>query len=251
MTLAIMAALPEELSGIEALLEGVEEISSAPSPSIARASFRGQSLLLALSGIGKVAAGATAAQLIREYDATEIIFTGVAGSLSAYVNIGDLVVGSQCRQHDLDASPIFPRFQIPSLGLSVISTNQLNNQLLIKAAQSCLGQPSEELLQNQIRLGIEAPNLHFGEIVSGDQFICSQDDVESLHQLCPDALCTEMEGAAVAQVCQMYGCSFSIVRTISDKADEQAHTDFPDFAKSIAGSYALNILKAFLDQKFA
>jgi adenosylhomocysteine nucleosidase len=85
-----------------------------------------------------------------------------------------------------------------------------------------------------------------GLIATGDQFFSSRESVERLRGLIPDMLCVEMEGAAVAQICHEHGVPFSIVRTISDSADEAAVLDFPHFLQNVAGPYALGVVSGFL-----
>ena len=75
--------------------------------------MRGQPVVLVLSGIGKVAAATTAALLLHEVEVERIVFTGAAGGLGAGVRVGDAVVARELLQHDLDASPLFPRFEVP------------------------------------------------------------------------------------------------------------------------------------------
>jgi adenosylhomocysteine nucleosidase len=86
------------------------------------------------------------------------------------------------------------------------------------------------------------PRCHEGLIVSGDQFIGSTAQCEALKQALPDALAVEMEGAALAQVCADFGRPLAVLRTISDRADDQAHVDFPRFIQDVASVYAREIV---------
>ena len=88
--------------------------------------------------------------------------------------------------------------------------------------------------------------VHRGLIASGDRFVSSAREVQALCAALPEVLCVEMEGAAVAQVCHDYGIPFAALRTISDRADESAHMDFPVFVRDVAGPYALGILSLWL-----
>lgn len=115
---AILSALPEEQQGLAAGLQ---------TPVCTRHAGRdywsgllhGQPVVLALSRIGKVAAATTAAALIERFGVARVVFTGVAGVVGPGVCVGDVVVGSSCLQHDMDASPLFPRFEIPLYGQPV------------------------------------------------------------------------------------------------------------------------------------
>ncbi len=84
-------------------------------------------------------------------------------------------------------------------------------------------------------------------VVSGDQFVNSKNKIRKILKKVPDALCVEMEGAAVAQVCYEYEIPFQIIRIISDNANDNSHIDFPYFANEVAGKYILGILKKYLD----
>lgn len=96
------------------------------------------------------------------------------------------------------------------------------------------------------QFGINTPNLHIGDIASGDQFFANNEQKEQLHNSLPTILCVEMEGAAVAQVCHEYTIPFLIIRTISDAADEQSHIDFPLFIKKVSSKYSVGIIKQLL-----
>ena len=85
-----------------------------------------------------------------------------------------------------------------------------------------------------------------GDIASGDQFISSLKKIAKLNKQIPSAVCVEMEGAAVAQICFEYSMPFSIIRIISDKANDNATIDFSKFSNSIASNYALGILENYL-----
>ena len=99
-------------------------------------------------------------------------------------------------------------------------------------------------------LGGHRPQLHCGRIASGDQFIVSASTSQRIHAELAQAgypvLAVEMEGAAIAQVCADYGLPFAAVRTISDRADDSAHVDFPAFIQSVASRYALHIVQALV-----
>ena len=186
MAIAILSALPEEQAGLQPLLQSPVRVQRA-GREFWQGSLHGHAVVLALSRIGKVAAATTTTLLIEHFGVSTIVFTGVAGGLASQVRVGDVVVGTQYLQHDLDASPLFARYEVPLYGL------QRFNAL-------------------------------------------------------PDGLCVEMEGAAVAQVCWDYQVPFVAVRTISDRADDTAHIDFPVFVRDVAGPYAVKCICAWLEQ---
>ena len=151
-------------------------------------------------------------------------------------------------QHDMDASPIFPRYEVPLLGKASLGTDAGLRARLRVAAQEFLGM--------DLTAAVPASSLHWfhvatpkvieGVIASGDQFIDSAEEIDGLRRRLPQVACVDMEGAAVAQVCEGYAMPFGIVRTISDSADENAPHDFPRFAREIAGRYSLGILARFV-----
>lgn len=95
-------------------------------------------------------------------------------------------------------------------------------------------------------LGIEAPSAHTGLVASGDQFIATRDASDRLRADLPDLLAVEMEGAALAQVCTTAGVPFALARTISDRADDDAHLDFPRFLETVAAPYARDLVLGLL-----
>ena len=140
MTIAILSALPEEQGGLVHALEAPERIEHA-ARSFWRGRLYGHDLVLALSGIGKVAAASTAATLAERFGVRRMLFTGVAGGVGEGVRIGDVVVASEYLQHDMDASPIFPRWELPGYGTAVMACDARLSAALQDAAQAYLAQP--------------------------------------------------------------------------------------------------------------
>ena len=160
----------------------------------------------------------------------QIVFTGVAGGLGAGVQVGHVVVAESFLQHDLDASPIFPRYEVPLYGTSRFATDPVLTSALAQAAARALpGVP-----------------VHRGLVVSGDRFVSTTAESRALQAALPDALAVEMEGAAIAQVCQDFGVPFAAVRTISDRADDAAHVDFTRFVREVASRHSAAIVEALL-----
>jgi adenosylhomocysteine nucleosidase len=234
--LAILSALAEEQAGLVAQLAGAQLVTHA-----GREFWQGQlgglPVVLALSRIGKVAAATTTAALIERFGAGAIVFTGVAGGVGPRVQVGDVVVGTAYVQHDMDASPLFPRYQIPLTGQTAFTADAALVRSLVFACMVGL-----QGLQHAGR----APLVHQGLIASGDRFVNGLDEtreiVEALRRHGHEPLAVEMEGAAVAQVCHDYGLPFAAVRTISDRADDTAHVDFPVFVRDVARVYAQRIV---------
>ncbi len=198
-----------------------------------------------LSRIGKVAAAATAATLIERFNVTHIVFTGVAGTADHSVAVGDIVVADMLVQYDMDATPLFPRFEIPLTGLShfpsdVVLTNQLS-----QAAHTYVSHDFQKAVtpENRELFQLNTPRVHRGLIASGDEFIDNRQRLAELKTAMPGLLAVEMEGAAVAQVCFEFGIPFTVIRTISDGANEDSPIDFMRFIDHVASRYAFHIVK--------
>ena len=158
------------------------------------------------------------------YHVTEIINTGVAGSLKAEINIGDIVLSSTAVQHDVDAGVFsYPPGEIPGLGIREFPADEK----LLALAKECCERVNPEI------------QVFTGRVASGDQFIDSKEKKTRIHDTF-DACCTEMEGAAIAQAAWLNKIPYLIIRSISDKADDSAHMDYDVFeAKAAANSVRL------------
>lgn len=241
MTLAIVSAMRQELSALLACLEGAQVVH-AGGRSFHQGRMAGRDVVLVLSGIGKVAASATAVLLIDRFQARSLLFTGVAGGLGPGVNVGDVVVASALLQHDLDVSPLFPRWEVPLTGRSRFEADARLRDALALACDQVLARPHPGLAS----LGLHAPQRHLGLVVSGDRFVSSAAESAVLRTALPDALVVEMEGAAMAQVCADFGCPLGVLRSVSDRADDSAHVDFGRFVDEVAAEYSRDIVLAAL-----
>ena len=235
-TTAILSALAQEQQGLIEQLDAPRQVHRA-GRDYWLGRLQGRDVVLALSRIGKVAAATTATTLVEAFDARRIVFTGVAGGLGRDVHIGDVVVADRFVQHDMDASPLFPRFEIPLYGQSSFLCDADLSERLARACRTSL-----------VVAGAtdRTPGLHCGLIVSGDQFVSTAHAAGRIQGALQGAglepLAVEMEGAAVAQVCHDYGIPFAAVRTISDRSDEASATDFQHFVTHIASRYARAII---------
>jgi adenosylhomocysteine nucleosidase len=245
---AIVAALHDELASVLALMPD-EHKETLAGREFWVGHLHGQEVVAVLSGIGKVAAATTATLLIERFQVNRIVFTGVAGGLGSGVRVGDVVVAESFLQHDMDASPIFPRHEVPGYGRSRFDTDRSLTEQLARAASTALG-GAEHFLDRETRaaFGLQAPRLHRGLIVSGDRFVSTASECSALQRELPDALAVEMEGAAFAQVCHDFGVPLAVVRTISDRADDAAPVDFSRFLSEVASRYSAAIVKALFSR---
>jgi adenosylhomocysteine nucleosidase len=234
---AILSALPEEQGGLVSMLSQAQCVSRA-GREFWLGNLSGKPVVLGLSRIGKVAAATTTAAMIEGFGVGRVVFTGVAGGVGCSVRVGDVVVGSGFVQHDMDASPLFPKFEIPLYGQTVFAADEALSRLLLDACRDVLKGATPA----------SAVTIHQGLIASGDRFVsCAAEALALVQSLAAGGhtpLAVEMEGAAVAQVCADYRVPFAAVRTISDRADDTAHVDFPKFVTEVASVYALKIIGA-------
>ena len=240
--IAILSALQEEQRGLIELLEQPQKITHA-SRDFWLGNLHGQPVVLALSKIGKVAAATTATALIERFGAQRIVFTGVAGGLGTGVQVGDIVVAQDFMQHDFDASPLFPRYEMPMYGQTRFEGDTALTAQLLTAARLALADEGFAAAYPNARV-------HHGLVASGDRFVSGALESAALRTALTssghEVLAVEMEGAAVAQVCHDYGVPFAAVRTISDRADDSAHVDFPSFVDQVASRYARAMVQHFL-----
>ncbi len=212
--IGIIGAMDEEVTALKEAM-AVEEVVKRASMEFVKGSLGGKETVVVRSGIGKVNAAVCAQLLISEFGADVLINTGIAGSLDARIDIGDMVISEDALYHDMDAVAFgYPLGQVPRMDV--------------------LAFPMDERL---VRLAIEAnteanPDIHSfaGRVVSGDQFVASDDVKESIAKNF-GGLCTEMEGAAIAHTAYLNEISCVIIRAISDKADGSATEDYPAFEK--------------------
>ena len=173
------------------------------------------------SGIAKVNAALCVQVLVDEFKITHVLNTGIAGSMDAKINIGDIVVSTDACYHDVDARIFgYPMGEIPSLGTRFFEADKWLREKAVEA----------------IKVANPDVNVFEGRVISGDQFIGG--DVPKDRLLEFNALCTEMEGAGIAQAAWLNHLPFVVVRAISDKADGSAEMDYPTFEKKAANDCA-------------
>jgi len=245
-TLAIMSALLDEQRGLLEQLSNPRRVQRAGRTFWCGQWF-GHEVVLVLTKVGKVAAATSTTALIEAFGVDRVVFTGVAGGVGAGVSVGDVVVADAFIQHDMDSSPLFPRFEIPLYGCAAMACDATLTAILMEATRDGLAGVGSHFHHEEL---LGAPDVHNGLIASGDKFLSSVQEValvlDGLRTAGHEALAVEMEGAAVAQVCRDYGVPFAAVRTISDRADDSAHMDFSAFVTQVASPYALAIVSQFV-----
>lgn len=194
-----------------------------------RGKLYGTDAVVAQCGIGKVFAATCAQTMILRYGVDTVINTGVAGTLSGELGVGDIAVSSSCVQHDMDTSPLGDPVGLIS-GINIVEI----------PADTAL---CEKVLRAAASLGI---NCRAGVIASGDCFVSSKDKKKYITDTF-GALACEMEGAAIAQVCYINKVRFVVIRAISDSADGSADMDYSEFSK-LAAERSSNVVKLLLEK---
>lgn len=178
----------------------------------------GVPVVVVRSGVGKVNAALCTQILADLFQVTHIINTGVAGSLNAKLDIGDILISKDALHHDVDATIFgYKPGEVAQLGVREFPADE---KLAVLAKEVC----------ERVN-----PDIHaiLGRVVSGDQFISSSDVKEKLiREFQGD--CAEMEGASIAHGAYLNGIPFVIIRAISDKADNSAQMDYPVFEAAAA-----------------
>ena len=222
MKLGIIGAMDVEVATLKEKMEAVTVAVHAGS-AYYEGRLEGCPAVVVQCGVGKINAAICAQILINLYNVTHIVNTGIAGSLCADLDIGDLVISRDAIHHDFDLR--FwnrPIGQVP--GMDVIAF------------------PADEMLKNAAFAAAEAENpghTRLGRIASGDQFICSKEQKDTIIAN-TGATCAEMEGASIAHTAYRNAIPFVIIRAISDKADDSAEMDYPTF-EAIAAHRCANV----------
>lgn len=227
--IGIIGAMDEEVAALKKDMN-VTSTKTMASMEFLEGTLLGKDVVIVRSGIGKVNAAVCAEILVAIFKVDAIINTGIAGSLNAKIDIGDIVISSDVLHHDMDATGFgYPLGQIPRMDvLSFVA-----DKTLIETAKSVCEKVNPEI------------HTHIGRVVSGDQFI-SDKTVKTKITENFQGFCTEMEGAAIAQTAYLNKIPFVILRAISDKADDSATVDYPTFEKK-AIEHSVNLVKGILE----
>ena len=212
--IGIIGAMEEEVAHLKEAMQ-VEKTVERATMTFVKGKLDGKDVVVVRSGIGKVNAGICAQILADLFEVDTLINTGVAGSLDAALDIGDIVISTDAVQHDMDVSALGdPVGQIPRMDTFSFPADERLVQLAVQANEEA------------------NPDIHTftGRVVSGDQFV-SDGAVKERLVTQFQAKCTEMEGAAIAQAAYLNKISCVIIRAISDKADNSSTMDYAAFEK--------------------
>ena len=215
--IGIIGAMEEEITNLKSHMQ-VDEVQTIAGMSFFKGAVKGTKLVLVRSGIGKVNAGICTQILASVYGVDTVINTGIAGSLNADIDIGDIVVSTSLVQYDVDARNFgYKLGEIPRMNIVEFPADKY----LIDKTQSVF---------DSLGLGIK---LYKGMVATGDKFV-SEDSLKAEIISNFHAYCVEMEGAAIAQTAMLNNIACVVIRAISDKADNSADVDYRSFeAKAI------------------
>ncbi len=214
--LGIIGAMDIEVAALKEKMEGLT-VRTLSGMEFCTGTLRGLPVVIVKCGVGKVNAAMCAQVLISCFGVTHLVNTGIAGSLCARLDIGDLVVSRDVMHHDFDCCHFgYPAGKVPGMDVVAFPADVAMIAMAQEAAQA-----------------VHPGHVQLGRVASGDQFVCSQEKKQAIIDM-TGALCTEMEGAAIAQTAYRNGVPFVVLRAISDKADNSAEMDYPTFEKLAA-----------------
>jgi adenosylhomocysteine nucleosidase len=215
--IGIIGAMEEEVLTLKEKMD-VREVRSIASLDFFIGNINRKKCVVVQSGIGKVNAAVCTQILIDIFYVDAIINTGVAGALSPKLEIGDIVISKDAVQHDFDTTSFgYEVGIIPRMKESYFKSDEHLVKIAMKAS---------DILNARTNVFLE-------RIVSGDQFIADPVRKEEIVRQF-NGFCTEMEGAAIAQVCYLNNVPSLIIRSISDKADASAEMNFAEFSRLAA-----------------
>ncbi len=220
--LGIIGAMTVEVETLKSQMQNLTQTEKA-GMTFFEGELENLPVVVVVCGVGKVNAAMCVQVLCDCFGVTHIVNTGVAGSLCAELDIGDFVISKDAIYHDFDCSVINPNYTLGQVPGLPVRTFPADAELIEKALQAAQSLPSGKTM--------------VGRVASGDQFIAEKTIKEKIIEN-TGALCTEMEGAAIAHTAWRNGVPFVIIRAISDKADNSAEMDFPTFEAIAAKSCA-------------
>lgn len=212
--IGVIGAMDVEVARLKEQMEQVTILQKA-GMEFYRGILNGNEVVVVQAGVGKVNAACCTQCLIDHFGVDCVINTGIAGSLQAKIDIGDVVLATDAVEHDMDAVSFgYPLGQIP--GMQEFSFPA--DEKLRKVARECCERVNPDI------------QVFEGRVLTGDQFVAEKEKKQWLVDQF-QGFCTEMEGAAIAHAAHLNGVPCLIVRAISDKADDSASQDYPTFEK--------------------
>lgn len=212
--IGIIGAMEEEISKLKEIMEN-KKVKQVAGMEFVQGEISKKQVTVVRSGIGKVNAAACTQILVDRFGVDKVINTGIAGSLKKEINIGDIVLSTDTVIHDMNVEGFgYKRGQVPRMDVFAFPTDEKLRKLAKKICEEELGDIS----------------VFEGRVLSGDIFVSDKETKDDLKKTF-GGYCTEMEGAAIAQVAYLNNIDVLIVRAISDKADDGASMDYAEFER--------------------
>lgn len=216
MKIGIIGAMEEEVVILRDKLEDLQqETIGGCEFNIGR--LNGVQVILLRSGIGKVNAAIATTILLEKFAPDYVINTGSAGGFNPDLQIGDVIISTEVRHHDVDVTIFnYAYGQVPGLPAAFEADAKL-----IHLAERCITE-------------IEGIKVVKGLIATGDSFMNDPDKVAFVRSKFPTLQAAEMEGAAIAQVAHQFGTPFVVIRALSDIAGKESDVSFDEFLEKAA-----------------
>lgn len=228
--IGIIGAMEEEVELLKEKMTDTVIVEKAGMKFV-KGNLKGHTAVVVRSGIGKVNAGICTQILADEFQVEAVINTGIAGSLKAEINIGDIVLSTDTMQHDVDAREFgYPLGQIPRMETLAFEADENLRKLAKEVCEEV--NPDIQVFE--------------GRVASGDQFVADKETKERIIEN-TQAYCTEMEGAAIGQAAYLNKIPYLVIRAISDKADDSAHVDYPTFERQ-AIRHTVNLVSSMMER---
>lgn len=225
MKIAIIGAMEEEVTLLREKITGKEQEVIAGCE-YTTGEMEGVEVVLLRSGIGKVNAALSTAVLLEKYKPDYVINTGSAGGLNPDLNVGDVVISTEVRHHDVDVTVFGYEYgQVPQLPAAFLADSQL-----LKIAENC----ANEISNIQVVRGL---------IATGDSFMNDPVRVDYINKKFKNLQAVEMEAAAIAQVSYQFGVPFVVIRSLSDIAGKESNISFEQFLETAALHSAELVMK--------
>ena len=225
MKLGIIGAMTVEVEALKENMTG-KQITTRAGMEFCDGMLEGLPTVVVQCGVGKVNAAMCVQILCDCYGVTHVVNTGIAGSLCKDLDIGDLVVSRDVMYHDFDCVGFgYPYGKVPGMDVEEFPADATMQKLAFTAAEA-----------------VNPGHTQMGRVATGDQFVCTKELKNTIIQR-TNALCTEMEGGAIAHAAYRNGVPFVVLRAISDKADDSAEMDYPTF-EAIAAHRCASVAQA-------
>ena len=229
MKIAIIGAMEEEVVILREQMEN-RQVETIANSEFTTGTLNGAEVILLRSGIGKVNAAMTTAILLHHFQPDTVINTGSAGGLNPDLSVGDVVISTEVRHHDVDVTAFGYEYgQVPQLPAAFVA-----DEKLVNIAVSCAAEGGEE----QVVKGL---------IATGDAFMSDPERVLAVGKKFTGLQAVEMEAAAIAQVAHQFGTPFVVIRSISDIAGKESDVSFEQFLPK-AARHSANLVVSIVDR---